>query len=259
MSSKKKAAALKQQEDTALSRALIWFAAAMVIEFLLLLVNNVFTRGIPSWDFANSLFKALPLIAGVCLVCAVLTGIWCRKRTVAKKELFFLPLVLSAVLALLGVSAVLLYVAPTSADLLRVVVPALGVLALAYYLYQKEFFLSALCSGVSLLGLWMVKRGSTQMPFVIDLYIVVGAVALLAVLALAVLLKKKDGVLTIKGKRLVLFAKQTNYVPVFLSCVLGVLALCACLVLGELAAFYLLFVLLAWLLLLLVYYTVKLM
>lgn len=259
MSSKKKAAAIKQQEDTALTRALVWFAAAMVIELLLLLVNNIFTRGIPSWNFANDLANAMPVIAVGCLVCAAAAGFWCRKSSAAKKELAFLPLVLSVVFVVLAGSAVLLRISLSALDLLKVAVPGLGVLALVYYLYQKEFFLSALCSGVTLLGLWVVKRGSTRVPFAAGLCIAAGIVVLAAVLVLAILLKKKNGVLTIRGKRVALFGKQTNYLPVFLSCALGVLALCACLVLGEAAAFYLLFALLAWLLLLLVYYTVKLM
>ena len=259
MSSKKKAEAIKKQEDVALTRALIWFAAAMVVEFLLLLIDNVFTRGIPSYNFANDLANALPIIAGGCLLCAVAAGIWCWKRTTAKKEIAFMPLVLAAVFLVLAGSALVLVQVPSAADLLKVTVPALGVLALVYYLYQREFFVSALASGVALLGVWLVNRGSVKMDLLIFLCVAVGIVVQLAVLMLGLLLKKYNGALTIKGKRLVVFGKQANYLPVILSCVLGILSLAACLVLGELAAFYLLFVLLAWLLLLLVYYTVKLM
>ena len=78
-------------------------------------------------------------------------------------------------------------------------------------------------------------------------------------LVLVCCVKKHGGILTVKGKRLALLGRQANYLPVILSCVFGVLALAACLVLGNAAAFYLLFGLLAWLLVLLVYYTVKLM
>ena len=82
---------------------------------------------------------------------------------------------------------------------------------------------------------------------------------LLAALVLVICLKKKDGVLCTKCQCAGWFNKQTNYLPIVLSCVFGILALAACLVLGSMVAFYLLFALLAWLLVLLVYYTVKLM
>ena len=173
---KKKKAAIQKQEDQALTRALVWFAGAMVVEFLLLLVNNVFTRGIPSWVFANGLSNALPYIAAVLVIGAVAAGVWCSKRTKAKNELAFLPMVLAV-----------------------------------------------------------------------------------ALLVLALRTRKNNNVFQLKSVRFVFNPKHGGLVPVMVSCLLGIAALAAGLVLGSVVAFYLLFALLAWLLVLLVYYTVKLM
>lgn len=260
---KKKKAALKKQEDIALTRALLWFAAAMVWEFLLLLVNKYyigFTADSASIALAQTLHVVIRVVAVLGLACGVILAVWCRRASAKCGELAFTPLLLSGSAFALGISSVLIVVFYAAAvDVLCILVPALGVLALVYYLYQKEFFLSCLCSGLGLLGLWLVRRGSARLDLIITLYAVVGLVVLAVVLALVLRMKKAGGVLSVKGKQLVLFNKQTNYLPVILSCVFGLLALAACLVLGSTAAFYLLFSLLAWLLVLLVYYTVKLM
>lgn len=272
MNSKKKAAAIKKQEDTALTRALVWFAAAMVLEFLVLLLNNVFTRGVPSWAFANALAKALPIVAVGCLAVAVAAGIWCRKRSALHKGLAFMPLVLSAVFLMLAVSAVLLFISLSALDLLKVVIPALGVLALVYYLYQRDFFLSALCSGLSLLGVWWVSRGGGKFSAILYPCFAAGALVLVVVAVLVLKLKKDGGVVKCRGKRILLLSKQTNYGLLLVTCALSALTLLAVSVLGILGllaviaaglaasvAHYLVFVLLGWLFIQLVYYTVKMM
>ena len=242
---------------------MLWFAAAMVLEFLLLLVNKYyigFTTVSASIALAQALHVVIRVAAVLGLVFGVAAAVWCRKASTKNDGLAFGALLLSVFGLALGVSGGLIAVFYAAAvDLLCVVVPALAVLVLVYYLYQKEFFLSCVCSGIGVLGLWLVRRGSARMDAVITLYAAAGMVVLAAVLVLACRLKKTGGVLTLKGKRLALLSKQGSYLPVFLSCVFGLLALAGCLVLGSAAAFYLLFGLLAWLLVLLVYYTVKLM
>ena len=60
-------------------------------------------------------------------------------------------------------------------------VPAWAALALVYYLYQREFFLSALVSGVGVLGLWFVRHAGASSFYTI------GAVAVILVLAVMML------------------------------------------------------------------------
>lgn len=260
---KKRKAAISKQEDVALTRALLWFAAAMVLEFLLLLVDRHyigFTADGAAIALAQVLHVVIRVAAVLGLVCGAVLAWWCKRASAKRGELAFTPLLLSVSAFAVGISGaliVLLY--SVAVELLCVVVPALGVLALVYYLYQKEFFLSCLGSGIGLLGLWLVRRGSARLDVVIDLYLIVGVIVLAVALMLAFCLKKNTGALNVKGKRMVLLAKQTNYLTLILSCVFGLLALAAGLVLGGTAAFYLLFGLLGWLLVLLVYYTVKLM
>ena len=101
-------------------------------------------------------------------------------------------------------------------------VPAWAALALVYYLYQREFFLSALVSGVGVLGLWFVRHAGASSVYTI------GAVAVSLVLAVMML---------------------------WMS--LAAIAIAA--FVGGALSYYLLYAMVAWLFALLVYYTVKMM
>lgn len=259
----KKNAARKKQEDIALTRALIWFGAAMVLEFLLLLVNKYyvnFTADSASINLALAMGTVVKVTTVFGLAAAVVCGFFGWKKAKADKVLPFLWLVLTVSALALGVGSGLIVLFYRAAvELLYILVPAAAVLALVYYLYQKEFFFSACSMGVGLLGLWLVRKNSGTHDLLVALYAVAGEVVLLAILLLLMKLKKNGGVLTLKDKQFPILSKQSSYLPMFLSCLLGVLALIAGLLLGGTVAFYLLFVLLAWLFVLLVYYTVKMM
>ena len=259
----KKNAERKKQEDIALTRALSWFGAAMVLEFLLLLVNKYyvnFTADSASIAVALAMSTVVKVTTVLGLIGAVVCGFFGWKRYKASGALPFLWLVLTAALLALGLSSGLIVLFYRAAvELLYILVPAAAVLALVYYLYQKEFFFSAFGIGVGLLGLWLVRKNSGTHDLLVALYTVAGELLLLVLLLLLMKLKKEHGTLTVKGKQFPILSKQSSYLPMFLSCALGVLALAAGLLLGSTAAFYLLFVLLAWLFVLLVYYTVKMM
>lgn len=253
----------KKQEDIALTRALIWFAAAMALEFLLLLVNKYyvnFTADSTSIQLALALGTVLKVTAVLGALGAVLSGVFGWKRIKQGQAFPFLTVVLTSVLLAIGISSALIVVFYRSAvQLLYILVPAGAVLALVYYLYQKEFFFSACGVGVGLLGLWLVRKNIGTHDMLVNLYMAAGTVVLLAILLLALKLKKEQGMLTIKNKQYVILPKQSNFLLIVLSCVVSLLTMLAGLLLGGTVAFYLLFILIAWLFVLLVYYTVKMM
>lgn len=260
---KNKRADRKKQEDIALTRALSWFGAAMVLEFLLLLVNKYyvnFTADSASIALALAMGTVVKVITVVSLLGAAALGFLGWKRMNAQNAVPFLWVVLTALLLAVGVSSGLIWAFYRAAvELLYVLVPAGAVLALVYYLYQKEFFFSACGVGVGLLGLWLVRKNPGTHDLLVTVYTVAGAVALVAILLLMLKLKKAQGMLTIKERQFPILSKQSNYLPVFASCIAGLAALVTGLLLGATVAFYLLFVLLAWLFVLLVYYTIKMM
>lgn len=256
-------AAKHKQEDIALSRALIWFAAAMVLEFLLLLVNKYyvdFSADAGAIAIALTLEKVFKAFA----VAGTLAGVVCAflyfKRT-GEKASPFLLLVAGAVLLFSGIgSVVILRFWSAGVRALSVIVPALAVLALIYYLYQKEFFLSALAVSVGMFALWMVRQNLAAHRVIFAVYAVLAAALLAAVVTVTVSAKKNGGSVSLPGRKIPLLSKKGDgYALILTSCALSLALGAAGAFLGATAAFYLLIALAAWAFVLLVYYTVKLM
>ena len=257
----RKKAAQRQQEDIALNRAMLWFGAAMALELLLLLINKYFVNfPMDMVGVALALEKVLMVVTGLGILGGVACGVLAWKKLAAGQGNPFAIALCAAWLLALGVSAGLVVRFGQSAmQVLYVLVPAGAVLALVYYLYQKEFFFAACGTGVGLLGLWLVRKNSGRHDVLVSLYMILGVLFLLGLIVLMVKLKKADGVLTVKEKTLALLTKQSNFLLVIVSSLVSLAAMIAGLLLGGTVAFYLLFALLAWLFVLLVYYTVRLM
>lgn len=86
-------------------------------------------------------------------------------------------------------------------------VPAWAALALVYYLYQREFFLSALVSGVGVLGLWFVRHAGASSFYTI------GAVAVILVLAVMMLWLKGHGGRLFSGEAGQLLPEEAGIPP----------------------------------------------
>ena len=132
-------------------------------------------------------------------------------------------------------------------------VPAWAALALVYYLYQREFFLSALVSGVGVLGRWFVRHAGASSFYTI------GAVAVILVLAVMMLWLKGHGGRLFSGEAGQLLPEEAGYPLMLLSCVISLAAIAIAAFVGGALSYYLLYAMVAWLFALLVYYTVKMM
>lgn len=105
------------------------------------------------------------------------------------------------------------------------VVPGLGVLMMVFYLYQKEFFGCAVIGGMGLLGFWVYRTFLSGVVYYgyLALTLVIAAVGV----ALALKLKQKDGVWTIRGKEIVVLQPGAAYLPYYLTAaVTAILLLC---------------------------------
>ena len=253
---KKQNAEVRKQEDAALDRALIWVAGAVVLEALLLFVNRyLINYRLSEVDMAIMMWNVLKVvrIAGAVACAAALVWAVLRFRKGQKAEL-----VTAGALAC-GALAVCAHVAmafeKAGVQMLFLMVPAWAGLALIYYLYQREFFLGAVASGLAILGLWFVRFGG---GVGMEAVLVLCAVAL--VLAAVLYLKKTGGLVPRgDGEMLRFLSKKTVYTIPMASCVVGMAAVALAMVLGSAVAYYLLFAMVVWLFALLVYYTVKLM
>lgn len=250
-------AAKAKAEEAALNRILCWMVGGVILEFILLLLNRyVIYSKVSEYAIHMAVYTAVKILAVAALACAVAAGYWWKSaRSVGKKSV--LPGALC--LFLIGLSlccfGVWLFYGQSyfrGVELLLYVVPVVVVLALIYYLYQREFFLIA-CGGVlALLGVW--GSGSSRTFY---LYVALSVV----LVALGALLTRKaqsgQGMVEWKGKSIRVFGKDANYALVYVGAVVSAAALLACL--ASVSSVILYAVLVAWLLIMAVYYTVKLM
>ena len=134
---KKQREARRHQEDVALTRALLWIAAAVVLEGLLVLVNrfyiNYFVDEIEIVVVLQSVLRAVriisPIVALACLVWAFI------QLRMAKKAI--LPLLIAVAGGALTIcSHVVLKYKSSGMSMLFWLVVAWAVLAVIYYIYQ---------------------------------------------------------------------------------------------------------------------------
>ena len=251
---KKQREARRHQEDVALTRALLWIAAAVVLEGLLVLVNrfyiNYYLDEIEIVVVLQSVLKGIR-IGGLVLAASALVWAVLRARLSQK---VVLPLLLAMAGGALTIcSHVVLKYKSTGMSMLFWLVVAWAVLGVIYYIYQKEFFLSATATGMSVLALWFVRYANGA-SYEVALILV----AIVLVLAVALFLKKKDGVLPFKTP-VQFLTPGCSYGVVLASCLASLVVVIAALAVGATAAYYLIFVMLAWIFALFVYYTVKMM
>ncbi len=251
----------EQMEDRAFNRMLLWLAATVVVEVVMLLVNRFYVHArVEELSALPALYTILGIapIVGIVL-CALLLfwGFRIRKNDEVPQD-GMIQFVLAAAFLCMGIGG---YVMRTygvvGAPVVLGVVPALGVLMLVFYLYQKEFFGCAIAGGLGILGMWIFRtsvRGSTYYG-----YLVVALVIIALGAVLAVSLKKKNGAIIIKGKEFDLLQPGAAYPAYYLTAVISAVILLAPLALGAAMAYYAIWVMAAWLFILAVYFTSKLM
>lgn len=250
--------AKKQREDQTLNRVLWWFGGAVVLEFFLLLLNRFYFVGNNGGNLALSmgLFRFLRVFTWVCLAGAVGFGVWWLLRRKQGRKTFVQGACCAACTVLFLCSLVAGFWGDQGGvRFLYVAVPVAAVLALVYYLYQREFFLVAVQGGAALFALWFYYNFFGANPALV--YGVLAVILALSVAACALffLLGKNKGVL---GKVRVL-PRKTNYLPLYLAAGVTVLAVLVALIFGLTAAYGAIFGVVAWLFGAAIYYTVRLM
>ena len=253
---KKQREARRHQEDIALQRGLLWVVGAIGLEALLVLVNRFYVNyslsdaGVKTYLALHQVMTVLRIVVPIAAVLALVWTFWQIKQD--KK--FGLPLILTIALAAVSVCihVAIKFRGPGMSMLFWLVI-AWAVLAMVFYIYQREFFLGACACGMSVLALWFVRYGVSGL---LEAALVLAAMVL--VTAAAFLLEKNGGLVPFK-KSMRFLPEDTNYTVLLVTCVASLLAVVAAMLAGGTATYYLIFVMVAWLFALFVYYTVKLM
>ncbi len=248
--------AKKQREDQALNRVLWWFGGTVALEFFLLLLNRFFLNfDADGVALARGLFLFLRIFAPVCLAAAAACGAWWFLWHKGGRKTFA-PGVCCLVFAALALcSFVIVLWKELGIRFLYVCVPVAAVLALIYYLYQREFFLLAIEGGLALFALWSYRTLTTvSIRLVYGIFLAVALLTAAGVVLFVVLQQKKGRLGKVR-----LLSKSANYLPLYLGAAVTAAVLVVTLLLGSTAAYVSILAVVAWLFAAAVYYTVRLM
>ena len=256
---KRKEAEKIRAEEEALNHILCWMVGGAVLEFLLLLLNRYWTHYTGAQvNLRLALNSVVKILAVAGLVCAGGAGYWWSS---ARKNGKGVNLPGTLCLFMVGVS-VTCFAAWFGSDaglrLMSFAVPAAVILALIYYLYQHEFFLLATQSVLALLGIWMCSRGlgGGRSVFCYG-YVIVAALLILAAAGLCRKAQGDRGKVELAGKEWNLFSRDANYGLLYAGAVIALVTLIVAAI--GISSVVLYAVVVAWLLIMAVYYTVKLM
>lgn len=153
--------------------------------------------------------------------------------------------------------------APAS-ELLRtltILVPVVAVLAVIYYLFQRDFFCISVISACGILCLQLYRKMFYTQRSMLYAGFVLAFLLLAAAVVVFLLLKKEKLQLSAALDKIirVLIPRETNFALLYATCALVAVLLALTLILGGTIAYYLMFVLAGWLFIMAVYYVVRLM
>lgn len=250
----------EQLEDRAFAQMMLWVATAVVVEVVMALLNRFYVHArVSELGFKVPMYKVLtafPIVGTILFVVFLAAAVKIHRSDSLHDGT--LQAAVACGFLCMGFGGLLLRNMETAiAPMVLVVVPALGVLMIVYYIYQREFFASVLLGGLGLLGLWMFRAFGTGRLYYgcLILALVVAVVGV----ALARKAKAGDGVITLGGREVQLLQPEAVYLAFFLTVVVTLVLLLAPLALGTAMAYYGIWIMAAWLFILAVYFTSRLM
>lgn len=196
----------EQLEDRAFAQMLLWVATAVVVEVIMLLLNRFYVHArVSELGFKVPMYKVLtafPIVGTILFVVFLVAAVKVHRSDSLHDGT--LQAAVACGFLCTGFGGLLLRNMETAiAPMVLVVVPALGVLMMVYYLYQREFFASVLVGALGLLGLWMFRSFGTGTMYYACLILAL-VVALVGV-SWRGRAKAKDGVITLGGREYQLF------------------------------------------------------
>lgn len=245
-------------EDATFNKMLVWLAAAVLAELLVLLVKRLyvdFTVSDMNLSIAMGLLAFFRVYRFVGLALTAAGAAWVA-LTLKSKRKACLPLVCTGVVLVLWIVTMFSYYLYADGVRILMALPVVwAVLVLIYFLYQRTFFVNAVLTGGGMAALWLYRQYYQGHPTVVTACFVCGWIVLALMVLLGVRLGRKDT----KPWPVQQLLKEASYGMIYLTCAVTAVSMLLGLLLGATAAFYLIFVLVGWLFCQAVYYTVKLM
>ena len=222
-------------------------------ELYLLLIHKCYIYG--TLDQVLSWYSYLKVSVWLGLAAAVLGGVLvyvCRKTRGWKRAAAWMLLELGAFVAVTGWLVSRYYASPIT--LLAVAVPAAALMAMLWYLYDRECAWGLIVLGLDLAVLWICRKGMGN--FLWEKRVLVGAVVFLICLAVLVFLTAKLAKSRGMLGKLRLLGENFDTMPIYAAC--GVSAVTTVLALvSSVAAYYCIYIVAVLLFALAVYYAIR--
>ena len=252
---KKRAEKLRKEQE-AMNHVLNVFFVGIVAEFYLLTMHKRLTGTAAQMVGAAKMLQVLGWIGAVLAVAGVVLMLVKKADPKLRKG----GLWAAGAGAFLALSSVVMYgIYPRGGQVLCAAVPVLAVLALVYYLFQREFFVSSVILGGTMFTLWVLGRGLGTANW--NTKVIAGAVVVLVGLAVLFALTRKveksEGKWTGK-KEIAVFAPACNYKALYAVYAAAAVLIALALILPA-TVFYTMWLSGILLFVLAVYYATKLM
>ena len=247
----------EKEENAILNRCLGLLGVLVVAEIYFLLCYRFFVQG--TMQTLVSMSRVIGVVGWIglaALIVGVIAAIVRRRKRFGHA---------GAWLALLGAvlfagGRLMLAVYPTGTTVMCVAVPLLALAGFVYYLYQKEFFCAGLGMGLAVVGMWFARRAANGaalggMALVVEAVLVV---LVLVLLGISVAAGRNGGKWGKGEKARSLFSGTTHYGVLYGALVIAAVIL----LLGTFVpaiTLYLMWIGIALLFVLAVYYTIHLM
>ena len=232
------------KKDEPMNGALKFFLTGCVAELYLLVVRRCYINGTAEQQIAwydNYLKVFISVGAAILVLGLILTYLWRQKKN---QDLSWY---ISGLGAFVAISSALILWNMSVLSPLSVIVPVMMLLRILWSLYDRECALSLTILGISLIALWICRRQISSMY--VGTYVKILTVVYILVLIVFALLLKQ-------GKLVKLLPAKADPLPVYVACVLSVVAILSVL-LSTTIAYYSMWGLAIVVFGLAVYYTVK--
>ncbi len=244
------------KKDYVTNKLLLVFTLAFAVLLFFTNISRMMrstTSFLTAWNItkiASGVFLALFVVGIIMLIVERSKGIDTKYRLLSGKNIS----IASAIIAILSLALAIVF-STTTLTLIYVFVPALVVLYIIYYSYQREFFMVALSSILSGVGIWLVRSEIVNSADTLVLVAVAALIVILAAFTVAVQVGK--GSFKLFGREVSVFKSGARYTLIYLTYVLSLLLLAAAFLAPDLAIYFI-FGLIAYIVITGIYYTVKL-
>ncbi len=249
-------AAQTKKSDYVTNKLLLVFTLAFAMILFLMNMSRMMKLN-TTFVLANNITTGVFWAAVAVLVGGIVMAFVEHKRGRDTKYVLFTGKNIARAGAFIAVctGALSLVFSPTMLMLLYIMIPALVVLYIIFYSYPREFFVIALASAVSGVAIWLV--GSDLINEKDLSVLILGAAVIVVIAAFTVWAQVKGGKIKLFGREIEVFKADARYAIVYLTYVLALLLLVAAFLVPDFILYFVLGIA-AYIVLVGVYYTVKL-